>query len=279
MKKFCNIALLWAVASIVTLATLPCPADEKKEDGKDILTEDDQREQRQRGRWELTDDECNRLLEVLKKSDPKKAREIARLRKKDPEKFRAELRTNAREEYDKIIYGRLEKYYERRRQERRAEFIEWLTKNIPDVASELAKLRERNPDLYTRKYDWAEEKYGRVFRESRDHPEETKILLEDLKLRDRENYLVGKIKRTNSEKDRKMLTAQLEEVLSDRYDLIVRRKQLHYEIMLKKLEELKEQVKKSEAQVEQWKDAEHKSNSIKTHLEELISEAEKFSWD
>lgn len=270
MEKFRGIALFWAVAAVVTVVVLPCTAGEKKEDQKDILTQDEQRGQRERGRLELTEEECNRLLEVLKKSDPKKAREIARLRKKDPDKFRAELRTNAREEYDKIIKERVEKYFERRRQERRAEFIEWLTKNVPEAASELAKLKEGDPDLYARKYDWAYEKYGRVFRESRDHPEETKILLEDLKLRDREDSLVGKIKRTNNEKDKKKLIEQLERVLSDRYDLIVIRKQMAYERLLRWLERLQNRIKESRAQIEEAKKKEIKDKNVKERIETLL---------
>lgn len=270
MEKCRGIVLFLAVAAVVTLAPLPCPANEKKEDDKDILTQDEQREQRQRGRWELTDEQCNRLLEAVKKSDPKKAREIAGLRKKDPDRFRAELRLNAREEYDKIVQERVENYFQRRRQEMRTEFIGWLTKNVPDVASELAKLKERDPDLYAAKYDWAYERYGRIFRESRDHPEMTRVLLEDLKLQDRRDSLVAKIKRAKSEKDKKRLIAQLERVLSDRYELIVIRKQMHYERLLKRLEWIQNWIKKSRAEIEEAKKKEIKDENIKERIKTLL---------
>ena len=270
MEKCRGIIFVLVIAIVVTVTALPCPADEKKEDEKDILTKDEQRGQRQRGRLELTEEEVNRLLEAVKKSDAKEAREIAGLQKKDPDKFREELRLNAREEYDKIRVERFEKWWERRRQERRAEFIDWLKKNVPEVASELAKLKDKDPDVYARKYDWAYEKYRRAFDESKDHPEMTKVLLEDLKLQDRRDYLVSKIKRTKSEKDKKRLTAQLERVLSDRYDLIVIRKQRVYERLLRRLEGLQNWIKKSRAEIEEAKKKEIKNENIKERIEILV---------
>ena len=272
MEKCRGIVLLFALAAVVVAAALPCPAGEKKEDEKNILTEDEQRGLRQRGTWELTDDEANRLLEAVKESDPKKAREIAGLREKDPDRFRAELRINAREEYEKIRTGRFERYLERRWKERQTEFVDWLTKNVPAVAGELAKLKDKDPDLYARKYDWAHKRYRRAFEESRDHPEMTKVLLEDLKLQDKRDYLVGKIKGTKSERARRKLIAQLERVLSDRYELIVIRKQMYYERLLRRLEGLQSWIKKSRAEIEEAKKRQIKDENIRQRIKTLLEE-------
>ena len=270
MDKFRGIALLLLLAALACATLLPCRADEKKEEEKTIFTEDVPRGRRQPGGFELTDKEKNRLLEVVKKIDQKKAREIAGLRKKDPKKFIEELKKNAREEYARIVGERVEKWIESQRQERQAAFKEWLKKNVPQLAEELEKLKAKDPDLYARKYDWAYEKYKRVFDESRYHPEEAKVLLEDLKLQDRRDYLIRKYKNTRSEKDKKRIVAQLERVLSDRYDLIVIRRQMGYERLLRRLESLQNYIKKSRDEIEEAKKKDIKDENIKKRMKTLL---------
>lgn len=271
MQKRRVIVLFLALATMVTIAILPCRADEKKREDKSILAEGDRGGQRQRGRWELTEEECNRLLEAVKKKDSKKAGEIARLKEKNPDKFREELRLHASEEYDKIGTERFERWWERRRREWRAEFDDWLTKNVNDVASELAKLKDEDPDLYARRYDWALRRYKRAFDESRVDPEMTKVLLEDLSLQDRTDSLVGKIRRTKSEEDKKKLVAQLQSVLSDRYDLIVILKERAYERLLKRLQLLQNDINKSRAEIEEAKKKEIKDENIKERMKILLT--------
>ena len=75
---------------------------------------------------------------------------------------------------------------------------------------------------------------------------------------------------------KKKLTAELETIVSDRFDLIVKRKQIAYETMSKRLEELKRQVRESEDKIDSWKKL--KSEKVKERLEGLTSETEKFSW-
>ena len=226
-----GLVLLMLVSVTTTVTALPNPADGKKGKDTSIFAESQQRGRRQDGRFELTDEENNRLLETLKKNNPQKAREVASLREKNPKRFRDELRTNASNEYDKIVGERVERWFEQRRQDRRSEFIDWLKANVAKEANELEKLKDKNPDLYAKKYEWTYKRYGRAFDESKDHPEMTKVLLEDLTLQRTRDHLVGRLKRSENEQDKKRLTAQLERVLSDRYDLIVIRKQLIYVIL------------------------------------------------
>ena len=71
----------------------------------------------------------------------------------------------------------------------------------------------------------------------------------------------------------------MEVVLNERFDVIVQRKQLEYEQLLKKLERLKQQVQKSEAQVNRWREPNFKDQSIKARVEELLSPGKDFKWD
>ena len=275
MEKCRGIIFILAVTAIVTGAALPCPAAGKKEAKKDIFTEGERRGPRPgRGRFELTDEEKDRILEALSKRDPEKARELAGLREKDPDRFREELRRNAREEYGKVMRDRMEKL----RQERRAEFLAFLEKSVPKEAEELTKLKDKNPDLYTRKYDLARRRYERAFEESKRNPDLAEVLLEDLKLKKRSDELVIKIKATKSERDKKRLTAQLQRILSDRYDLIVRRKQMAYERFLYWLEELKERIEKSKVEIIRAKKKEVRAENIKQRMTILLEGDKGFNW-
>jgi hypothetical protein len=60
--------------------------------------------------------------------------------------------------------------------------------------------------------------------------------------------------------------------------LIVRRKQIEYEHLLRKLEKLKKRVEGSEAKVDKWKDAAFKKESVKARLGELVGESDEFKW-
>ena len=73
-----------------------------------------------------------------------------------------------------------------------------------------------------------------------------------------------------SDKEKKKLTAQLEEVVSSRFDLVVREKQIAYERLRKKLEELKKRVEESQAEVDKLMEVEFKTENVKKRVEELM---------
>ena len=276
MEKSRAIILILAMMSVLAVSTQPCVGEQK--DGQDIFTEDEDRGPRRgpgRGRFELTDEEVDSILKDLKERSPEKAKELAKLRKKDPEKFRDELRRQAREEYGKIVKERIEKW----RQQRQTDFLEWLAKNLPDEAEELAKFKETNPDLYDKKYELASRKYRRAFEESRRSPELGVVLVEDIKLQKKRDHLLGKIKATKSRSETKKLTGELQEVVGRRYDLIVRRKQIAYEWLLKRLEELQNRIKESRAEILKAQDPEVKKKNIETRTKELLQEKKGFRWD
>ena len=281
------IILVLAMAAIVAVAALPCHAAQN--DDKSIFTEGDERgpgpgfgpgrgpgrEGPGRGRFDLTDEEVDQIMKSLKERSPEKAKELEDLRDKEPERFNAELRRHAREEFGKVVRERIDKW----RQQRQTDFLEWLTKNLPEEAEELAKLKERSPDLYSEKYELVSKKYGRIYNESRRNPELEKVLIEDLRLQKRRDQLLGKINATKSRREKQKLTEELEEVVGRRYDLIVRRKQIAYERLLKWLEELQNRVQESRADILKAQDAEVKADNIEKRTEELLEEKKGFPWN
>ena len=277
MEKYRGIVLLLAVAAAVTVLALPCRADEKKEEDKSIFTEDEQRGRRQ-GRWriELTEEEISRVLESLKKHDPENAKGLVKLQGgQDQEKFKEELRIHGGEEYQKILRERYEKW----RQQRHAEFLDWLAKNYRREARELASLKGKDPDLYEKKLGAMWEKYDPIRDAERRNPELAVILKEDLRLKERRNQLIAQIKATKRQGDKKKLIAELEDVVGDRYDLIVKRKKIAYERLIKRLEELQDWIKKSRAEISNARKPEVKAENVNQRIKTLLEGKKEFTWD
>jgi len=279
------IILVLAMTAVLAVCTQPCIGEQKDE--QSIFTEDKnrgpglgpERGPRRvpggRGRFDLTDEEVDRIMEGLKERSPEKAKELEKIREKDPERFNAELRKHAREEFGKVVRERIEKW----RQQRQTDFLEWLAKNVPDEAEDLAKLKERSPDLYDQKYELVSKKYGRTYEESRRSPELAEVLIEDLRLQKSRDQLLGKINAAKSRSEKKKLTEELEEVVGNRYDLIVARKQIAYARLLKWLEELQNRIKESRADIRKAQDAKVKTANIKERTQELLEQKKGFNWN
>ncbi|KPK41941.1 MAG: hypothetical protein AMJ65_08450 [Phycisphaerae bacterium SG8_4] len=276
MRKRCGTILFLAMAAVVTVSALPCQADEGKQEDKSFFETEDQQRGRRPRRWriELTKEEIGRILESLKKDDPEKATELVKLQGRDPEQFNEELRQLGGEEYQKILRER----YERFRQQRRVDFLDWLEKNYRRDARELARLKGRDPDLYEKKYGAMREKYDPIREAERRNPELAVILKEDLRLQERRDELTAKIKTTKKEDEKKKLIAELQDVLDDRYDLIVERKVIAYARLIKRLEELQNWIKKSRAEIAEARKDEVKAENVRQRMKTLLEGKRPFSW-
>jgi len=278
--------LVLVMAAVITVCSLPCWGAEKDQKSEEQQKEDIWVEGEPRGpgrgpgrgprRFELTDEEIDRVMKALKESDPAKAKELAELRVKDPNQFQAELRTHGREEVGKIIRERIETW----RQRWRTEFLEWLQKNYRREAEELERLKQRDPDLYVDRFDLTMEKYRPIWvAVRRGNTELAEVLKEDLELKERRAELLRAIKVAKSEKEKKELTGQLQEVVSRRYDLIVKQKEMAYERLLRWLKELQNRINKSRAEIANWKDEKFKAENVKQRLKDLTEGSPKLNWD
>ncbi len=279
-----GIILILVMATMATLTILPCSSQEKKADG-DIWIEDEPRGPgggpgrggpgrvgRGPGRYRTSEEEIDHFLNDLKESNPAKAKELAILREKEPEKFRDELRKSIREQFSKRI--------ESWRNRWRAEFLEWLGKAVPKVARDLTKLKDTDPDLYAKKYEIIREKYRRIFDESKRNPDLAEVLIAELELEKRQELLVKEIKATKSEKEKQKLTSQLEEVVGNKYDLIITKKIIAYEFLLKRVEELQKELNRNREEIDKWKDEKIKAQNVKVRVDELTKQSRprKFPW-
>lgn len=278
MRTNYTIFLIMAMVVVMTMSALPGWAqgtgEEKKDEKKEDIWTDEGPGRRGPRRFELTDEVIERIMKKLKETDPGKVKELEKLRKEDPEKFQSELRQHGREEIGKIIRERMNKWRERRREE----FIECLGKNYPKEAAELAKLKDK-PELYWKKYELLRNKYWRICEEERRNPELAEVLKEDLRLRERRDYLLRRIKNERDDKKRKELIAKLEEVIGDRYDLNIRRREIAYARLLKRIEDLKRQIRESRDEIAEYRQEKVRKENIKERLENLLKEIKKFKWN
>jgi hypothetical protein len=287
MKTGWKVILVSFAAVIMLLAAQsPCRGAEK-DDVNNIWVEDGPAGPNMP--LELTDEKIEQSMKWLEENNPQQAQKLTQLRKDDPEKFKQELREAIREQFGKkirehagqksprtLLIGQEKGMWVR---EKEAEHLKWLEKNYPDDAGKLAELKKKNPELYFKQLMHSMRTYGKIEQAEKDNPQLAEVLKSDLQLRREQDKLLGKIKDAATEKEKKQLSEELEKTVSSRFDFIVKRKQIEYEMLLKRLEKLKEDVKTSESTVEKWKDQKFKNDAVKSRVGELLSRSEKFQWD
>jgi len=242
---------------------------------EDIWSTEEQLQQLRRYRFGLSDELIDRVLEELKKTQPAKARELAELRKKNPEKVRDELRKYAREELGKVF----KELFEERRRKWHAEFLQWLKRNREQEAADLAKLEQTGAEVYEKKLELVLKKYRGIFEAWRRNPQLGAILLKDHDLKVKRDELVRAIKTTKDPQKKRQLSEQLKMVLAERFDLIVQRKQMAYEQLLKRLQQLQQLIEKSKSDIAKWRNPQLKAESVQKRLKDLLESKGKFPWD
>lgn len=128
---------------------------------------------------------------------------------------------------------------------RHDEYIEWLERNFPEEAKKLARLREKHPEdpeAYIQKVMASRDKFEEIMEAQERNPELAEVLKEELELKKDRAKLLEKIQPSQG-KQRDKLMQQLEEIVNRRFDLIVRKKQLRDEHLLRRLARLQEEVK------------------------------------
>jgi hypothetical protein len=216
-----------------------------KEKKEDIWTDEEPRGPRRGPRFELTDEEIDRIIKSIKQSKPEKAKELEKMRKEEPEKFKEQLREHGRDEFGKIVMERIDKW----RKETREKFLKWLDKNFCRQAEELKKLHD--PELYLKKYEILWQKFRRAFEEERRNPELAEVLKEKIRLEYWRNRLLREIRSAKEEKKKKELINKLKEAVGRRFDLIVREKKIAYKWLRDRLKDLQRRMEKSQAEIDE----------------------------
>ncbi|MEN6385409.1 MAG: hypothetical protein ABFD79_09435 [Phycisphaerales bacterium] len=162
-------------------------------------------------------------------------------------------------------------------EQRENELLSWLDKNDPNKAKELRELKLKDQRGFNRRMMFEMRNYWQILEAEQSNPALAEVLKKDMALKQKRNELLDQLKAATDEKTKKELTDQLKDVLGQRFDLIVQKKQLRYEELKKKLEELQQDVKKSQAELETIKDK--KEQQVQKHLEELLNRSEEIDWN
>ena len=217
----------------------------------------------------ISKERINELLKRIKSDNPELAKKLEELRKSQSDKFHGEFFKAAR----KYLLSDQDK---ERFKASIGEYVEWLKENYPEEDAKLAKIQENSPDIYTRHVMMSKRRYGKIMDTQKKNPALAEIMKEDLHLNRRRYELVGKINKAKG-KEAEKLKKELEEVVSARFDLVVRKKQLQYESLEKKIESIKRQIAKQKIAVQKLKD--NKIQATKERIEDLLSDKEKVKWD
>jgi len=276
-----SIILALVMLGILAVVSVPCGAqsrgeekkgeEKKEEEKKEDIWEGEPRGPRWGpGRPAMSDEIIDKVIEALKKDNPAKAKELA---EKDPEKFRAELRKHGGPYFAKIGRER----WDERRQKWQDDFLKWLKEQRRKVSDDLAKLEKSNPELYEKKLKIVQDSYRGIFNTWSRNRGLGEILLDDFDLKEKRDYILRKLRAEKDQKKKEALAKQLEQVVGQRFDLILEQKKIAYEHLLRRLEELQKQIKTSRNEMANWR--KDKVGNVKKRLKELVEGIPKLKWD
>jgi hypothetical protein len=160
-------------------------------------------------------------------------------------------------------------------QEKHEIFLKWFEKSYPDRYKHLIQNRDNQPDKFAQRIGEAMKKYGPILREEQRNPELAKALKEDLRLLEQRDRLMHDICKAKPEQ-RQAIFDQLKGVVAARFDIIIRKKQLQYDDVRKRLKNLHRQLEKRAEEMKTLKN--EKDAKVEQRLNELINPEERLNW-
>lgn len=233
---------------------------------------------------------AEKALDDIRVKDPNEAARLEKLRKDDPQQFRKELRKIAMKDMPGMELNRKGRGaetgntpgmpMERGREKLRAmedELMTWLKKNEPAEANSLAALKEKDPQAYMRKIAIDTRKYRQIMEVEDTNPALAEVLKKELKLNQQRNDLLEKFSAAADDKQKETIKAELKDVLNQMFDVKLQKKQIGFENLKKKLEELQKSVNKSQTELEKFRN--DKDAQVNKELENITSPSGKFNWN
>ena len=278
-----NVVVVFAamMLTIAAIAQLSPPAVAQE----DIWSDQPGRRDRQ---FELTKERIQEILKHLDQVDPERAKELRKLQKNKPEEFKSQIRktmrqqthtAQGREGQPQTRPGGQERGWRGRCQEhekkRLEAFLEWFKKNYPAQAQQLMELAEKDAEKYTKKLADLRKRYEPVMRAGKNNPELAGVLKEDIELQNHRQKLLREIRKADK-KEKEELLEQLKQIVNRRFDLIVIKKQLRYEDLLRKLQKMQNDLVKRQAELQQLQ--QDKQETTEQRLQELLGKTETIDW-
>jgi hypothetical protein len=229
----------------------------------------------------LTDKRIDQFMERLSKTNPQRASELQALRAAEPEQFRLQVRnemTNRFFQSTRQSTGGLasdtalisDPNHPVKSGPEYLELIAWLEKNFPRQAAELKAVSSdaRVAELVDR--------YGPVMIAEHLNPPLAAVMKEDIAIQMQSDELLMDL-RYATDTEREALIKELENLTSQRFDLIVRKREIQYEQLRQRLEKLQKNLEKQKAELDKLKA--HKENTIGDRVTEMVEYTQKANWN
>ncbi|MDH4202148.1 MAG: hypothetical protein OEV87_04580 [Phycisphaerae bacterium] len=226
---------------------------------------------------QLTEKQIQEILDQFKKTDPAKAVRFEELRHKDAQKFITAIR-------DEIKQQRKKTAPEQPRQEQWKEalskkhetFLVWFKKQYPEDHEELIELRVTDPEKYVQRSTDLMKVYEPIQRMEKYSSKLAGTMKKNLDLQKRRDALLLQI-RIASKEQQPELIEELGSVVSQRFDTIVVEKQLQYQWLRKRLNDLTKKVETRAKELESLN--KNKKKAVQDRMNELMERTEKVNWD
>ncbi len=145
--------------------------------------------------------------------------------------------------------------------------LEWCEKFTPDEAKGIRETKDENFDLYKKRLDSLRNKYRSLYDRPRTSDALMHVLVLDLQLNNKERDLAWQYwnPATDAAKKESILT-DLKEVVSNKYDNNVKRREIQYQEIQKEIERLQQMVVSQMNEVNTWKDPTVRENEIQRQI-------------
>jgi hypothetical protein len=152
------------------------------------------------------------------------------------------------------------------------EILEWCEKFTPDEVKGTSELKDENFDLYKKRLDSLRNKYRSLIGTRRGTSDELmQVLVSDLQLELKERDLTMQYWTATDQGKKESISADLKDVVSQRYDLIVKQKEIQYTDFQKRLKSLQDNIDAQLKDINTWKDPELKAKEVINQRDRLIN--------
>ena len=127
-----------------------------------------------------------------------------------------------------------------------AELLEFVQTQNPDLAEELARLKENNPDLYLQKL-----RHIKHMRKMAEENPEAAALMKDIHVRSRELHELGRsYHESDSDSEKAEIEAEIVDLATEIFEMKQRERTTRIDMMKQHIDELKQEIKDRQADKE-----------------------------
>ncbi|MHC4926342.1 MAG: hypothetical protein ACYTER_03240 [Planctomycetota bacterium] len=155
-------------------------------------------------------------------------------------------------------------------------FFAWLEKNYPQKANELKEIGNTQPDKFGQRIAHIIKAYEPIQKADKHNPELAKVLREDLKLQQQRNQILKQLRSAKSKEEQDKLLGELNTVVGARFDVIIQKKQIQYNMTRNRLDSLNKRLQRHGTELQKLKD--EKNQNVEKRMKDLTDGKIKMDW-